>query len=321
VALKLMVLSVEDVTVVIFAVAIGMLASAAVAGMLGMRVRANSRQLHGMTRAIVAGKVPGDAPPAISREFCDFGTALHVAGVELDRARLRESQLERARTQAVSWISHDLKTPLAGIRAMAEALEDRVAANPDEYLRQICDQVDDVAGLVDDLVEYSAMAAGNMRFEFDSVDVAIVLEDVIATVTPIAARAGVSLRVVNPTTGRIAADRRLLARAFRNLLDNAIRYSPSGSSILVTSGYNPAGRCTASVEDACGGIRLTLIPKVFDPGWRADSSRGGSVGSGLRLAIARSIARAHGGDIEVVDVNHGCHIELTLPPYGAARSA
>lgn len=312
IAVEFMVLSAEDLMTVISAVLVGSVASAGIAVALGVRVRRASRQLEAMTRAIGAGELPSAPQASTNREFHHVGVALTEAASQLDESRKRELQAERARVEAISWISHDLRTPLAAIRAMAESIEDGVASDPNAYLRQISQQAETLAKLVTDLVEYSSVVSTSHRPEDRDIDCAALMRSLVETTAPIAQRRRIVLRTeLQPV--RVRGDARLLARAIQNLVENAVRYSAEGASIEISLRAHADGMAVVSVEDACGDLEENDLLRVFEPGWRGDATRMTSPGTGLGLAIARGIARAHEGEISVEMRPGGCRFTLRMP--------
>ena len=245
---------------------------------------------------------------------------------ELDRSRrrvadlvVRERALESSRRELVAWVSHDLRTPIAGIRAMVEALDDGVVADPVEvhrYHGQLVQEADRLARLVDDLFELSRIEADALHLDMERVPLGELVSDAVASAAPVARAKGVAL------TGRVdgrppdvAGSAPELLRVVRNLLDNAIRHTPPGGAVEVTVTGGPAG-AEVSVVDGCGGIPAGDLDRVFDLAYRGDAARspGAAGGAGLGLAIARGFVAAHRGDIAVRNEPGGCRFTVRLPP-------
>lgn len=234
---------------------------------------------------------------------------------ELAEDRARADQAERTRRELVAWISHDLRTPLAGMRAMTEALEDGVAPDPERYHRQLRTEVDRLTGMVDDLFELSRINAGALRLVREQISLTDVVGDVVAAAAPLAAARGVRLAAeAEPGTGdTIAADERELRRAIANLIGNAIRHTPDDGTVQVTASVVD-GTATVTVTDACGGIPDAELTRVFEAGYRGDQARTpGEGGAGLGLAIVRGIVVAHDGEVRVANVSGGCRFEVLIP--------
>jgi signal transduction histidine kinase len=250
-------------------------------------------------------------------------------------ARERERRLEASRRELVAWVSHDLRTPLAGLRAMAEALEDGVVSDPRtvaEYHCRIRVEADRMAGLVDDLFELSRINAGALRLSLGAVSLGDVVSDAVASAAPVAAARGVRLATVDGGWPTVAGSEAELARVVDNLVRNAVRYTPSDGTVKVTGGQDERGAWLA-VTDACGGIPDADLPRVFDVAFRGETARTPSSGQtagewvadgahgGLGLAIVRGLVEAHRGEVAVANVDDGCRFVVRLPLTGAGTAA
>lgn len=241
--------------------------------------------------------------------------AHEVALAEADAARQRDAAVEADRRALVSWVSHDLRTPLAGLRAMTEALEDGVADDPADYLVRMRTQVDRMSLLVDDLFELSRIQAGSLRLAPEELSVRDLVSDALAAARPVADGRGVRLVGDAALGATVVADERQVQRALGNLVLNAIRHTPRDGTVAITAAADDGGGAVLAVSDGCGGIPAESMPRLFDVGWRDDTARtpGDDRGSGLGLAIVAGIAEAHGGDVSVRNVPGGCRFALHLP--------
>ncbi|MGD9571356.1 MAG: sensor histidine kinase [Thermoleophilia bacterium] len=256
---------------------------------------------------IAAGDLSARAPEDGPAELANLGAAFnHMAG-ELER-------LFDARRQLIAHASHDLRTPLASLQAMIEALEDGLAT-PGEYLPGMHAQVRHLSGLVDDLFELARIDAGALTLELEDVSLEGVVEGCVRGVVATAGARGV--RVEMRVDGRVppvraAADQ--VERVLLNLLTNALRHTPSDGSVAVRLLDGDEGVCV-SVEDDGEGIAPADAERVFERFWRADDARrrDGS-GAGLGLAIARGLVEAQGGRIwaEARD-GGGARVSFILP--------
>jgi signal transduction histidine kinase len=247
-----------------------------------------------------------------------LATELERARWRLLEAAERERALESSRRELVAWVSHDLRTPIAGIRAMVEALDDGVVAEPDEVRRyhlQLITEADRLARLVDDLFELSRIEAGTLAVSVERVALGELVSDVVASAAVMAGAKGV--RVAGRLHGRppdVAGSAPELTRVVRNLLDNAIRHTPPGGTVevAVCGGDDHA---EVSVLDGCGGIPAHDLDRVFDLAYRGDAARTPSAtgGAGLGLAIARGLVDALDGDIAVHNETGGCRFTVRLP--------
>ncbi|GAA5183372.1 HAMP domain-containing sensor histidine kinase [Rugosimonospora acidiphila] len=255
-----------------------------------------------------------------------LGRRLAADAMWADEARARERQAEANRRDLIAWVSHDLRTPLAGMRAMAEALEDGVVIDPEtvrEYHRRIRVETDQMARLVDDLFELSRINAGVLRLSLAMVSLGDVVSDAVASAVPLAAARGI--RLVAPGDGWpvVRASEPELSRIVANLLRNAIRYTPADGTVTVTGGQDGDGGWFA-VTDACGGIPDGDLPRVFDVAFRGEAARTprsnatrdvahDGAGGGLGLAIVRGLVEAHRGAVAVSNVAGGCRFLVRLP--------
>jgi signal transduction histidine kinase len=228
-------------------------------------------------------------------------------------------QLDSARRQFFAWISHDLRTPLAGMRAMTEALGDGLAPDPQEYVRTIQSKVDTLTGMVDDLFELSTLQSGTLRLKRELVSLLDLVSDAVVDVR--AAATGRDIRIVQAgVEGHMLwADPRELTRAIGNLLANGVRHAPAGSDIIISAHTRDDEHLVVSILDHGAGVDSADLGHMFDVGWRAGTARTTDVdahagpGAGLGLAIVRGIVEAHGGDINATHAPDGFRLDLTLP--------
>ncbi|MFF5208558.1 sensor histidine kinase [Streptosporangium sp. NPDC000396] len=303
--------------IVLSVVAVGGLVGLGVATVLARRVVAASRKLVAAVHAVPpSGRfVPPQGLPA---ELDTIARTLEQAYEHLRVGHERERALESARRELVAWVSHDLRTPLAGMRAMAEALEDGVVSDPEttaRYHRQIRLEVDRLSGMVGDLFELSKIHAGALRLSRERVGLGDLVADALAGAEPLARAKGVRLDGQADQAVPVEADAGELSRALRNLVVNAIRHTPGDGTVWVRASVENGVACL-SVADCCGGIPADDLPRVFDVAFRGEAARtpnADGAGAGLGLAIARGIVEAHEGAIDVVNAGPGCRFEIRLP--------
>ncbi|GGQ68348.1 sensor histidine kinase [Couchioplanes azureus] len=249
-----------------------------------------------------------------------FGRRLAAASVWSVQARERERQMEASRRELVAWVSHDLRTPLAGLRAMAEALEDKVVSDQEtvaEYHHRIRVETDRMSQLVDDLFELSRINAGALHLTLSSVSLADVVADAVATTAPLAARRGVTVVAPGGEWPVIMAGEQELTRVVANLLVNSVRYTPRHGRVEINAGVQ-ANEAWLAVSDTCGGIPEPDLTRVFDVAFRGERARTpepqeDAFGGGLGLAIVRGLVEAHGGQVRVDNTPVGCRFEVRLP--------
>ncbi|CAL9607120.1 Adaptive-response sensory-kinase SasA [Streptomyces sp. enrichment culture] len=343
-----MFLSGHDFRVVLIVVAVSGTISLTAALLFGRRISAGSRELA--AAALTVGSDAGFAAPADppTAELAALAAALEETGARLRAAQTRERALDASRRELIAWISHDLRTPLAGLRAMAEALEDGIAPDPGRYHARIRTEAERLSGMVDDLFELSRIQAGSLELAPTRVSVYDLVDDALATARPLARERGVRLVDGGVTPIPVRVDGQGITRVLGNLLVNAIRATPADGTVAV-SARRRDDRVVLAVEDGCGGIPEQDLPRVFDAGWRgvqartppsgrtaataattttttttaasfapaAGQRRHGDTGAGLGLAIVRGIVEAHAGHASVHNAAAGCRFEITLPAADA----
>lgn len=249
------------------------------------------------------------------------GRELERLGADLDRmaagladAQARERAIEAQRRDLIVAVSHDLRTPLADLQALSEAIADGVVADPPTvgvYAERMGASVESLARLVDDLFEFVQVDAATIAAERDLARVQDVIDRAVATCDAQAAMKGLELRTDLGDAGAVACSPRL-TRVLQNLLQNAIRHTPADGTVIVRARQAPGG-FELEVEDTGEGIEPDAVERVFEPFWRGDAARS-SEGSGLGLALARRIVESLGGQIEVSSAPaHGSRFAVTLP--------
>ncbi|HSZ41831.1 MAG TPA: HAMP domain-containing sensor histidine kinase [Trebonia sp.] len=313
----LMVGNTTDREVVLELLSVAALAGLAVALFLARSFTRSSKTLLSAVQEV--GTSGFYSPPEIvlPAELAGLSDGLETAHERLGKSRARERALEASRRELVAWVSHDLRTPLAGLRAMAEALEDEVVTDPREvghYHSQIRRETDRLSSMIDDLFELSKIHAGTLRLSPRLVGLEDLVAEVIASAEPVARAKGIRL-VGSAVRGMpVLIDTAELGRAVRNLVTNAIRHTPTEGTIEIL-GEIKSGMACVSVADECGGIPADDLPRVFDVAFRGESARtpDPSGGAGLGLSIARGIVEAHSGQIGVRNTGPGCQFLIKLP--------
>jgi signal transduction histidine kinase len=321
-----MFLSEHDYVVMLWVCLVAGIVSACFASLVGAVVVRSSRQLHeGARRFGESGKYDADVTgPA---EFTALNEELRETSRKLSEAREREQRLEESRRELVSWVSHDLRTPLAGLQAMTEALEDGMVDDPSRYHRQISTEVNRTVRMVDDLFELSQIHAGLLDPSPQTVALGDLVSESLAAAESVAAVKGVRLDGQVDADVLVHVDPNAMSRVIGNLLMNAIRHTPSDGAVQIRGWSRPDG-VELSVRDGCGGIPREEIDRVFDVAFRGSTARtpgaepvvSGS-GAGLGLAIVRGLIEVHRGHVEVENVEDGCRFVVTIPttePLGEA---
>jgi len=215
-----------------------------------------------------------------------------------------------ARRELVAWASHDLRTPIASMRAMLEALEDGLA-QPRQYLPALQDQVRTLAALVDDLFELATIDARTLSLELVDADLSQLIELCVRGLSAEAAARGVLLSA-EPAAARARCAPAKVERVLYNLVTNALRHTPADGAVAVRVERDEAD-VTIVVEDTGEGIDGETQRRMFERFWRGEQSRS-TPGAGLGLAIARGIVELHGGRIWAEGrPGGGARVSFTIP--------
>jgi signal transduction histidine kinase len=285
------------------------------AWLLGRQIETSSRALRKAARSLGQDETGFSAPAGpMAAELAALSRELDATALKLRESRERERRMDASRRQLVAWVSHDLRTPLAGLRAMAEALQDGIAIDTPRYHRQILSEVTRLSGMVDDLFDLSRIESGTLSLSPDRIEVSDLVSDTIASMDPVARARGVWLTGAADGPLPVYADPRELSRVLSNLLTNAIRHTPEGGRVRVAATAE-ADAVLITVADGCGGIPEADLARVFDLAWRATAARTPDAdgGAGLGLTIVRGIVEAHSGQVRVVNAGEGCSFEVRLP--------
>jgi signal transduction histidine kinase len=241
----------------------------------------------------------------------------NIRAYEAERRRVEElASLSQLRADFVSLVSHELRSPMAAVIGAARTLQDRwrmlSAAQRESFLALINDETTRLAELVGDVLDTSRIEAGTFSYRFEEVD----LGRVVGEAVDAAVLAQQEVAVVSSVPGALPAirgDRARLRQVLGNLIENAVKYSPEGGEVHVsTAAANGAVR--VAVRDAGPGIPPDQQGRIFEKFGRVDVPGASKPGTGLGLFIARSIAEAHGGSLDVSSgVEPGSTFTLTLP--------
>ena len=295
-----MLMFVEDhdatlVTVLLlYAIGAGVAAALVVARRAGDEIRsvaATARRLGTGDLEARIGQI--DAGP----ELDTLAATLDEMADRLGRAQRREQEADRMRRDLITTVSHDLRTPLASLRAMTEAIDDGVVDDPSTLRRYVAEMRRSVAqlgGMVDDLFELTQLDAGVIVSDGRRSPLGELVEVAMTSVEQQARDKGVTV-TAELTGAEEAMCSPRLVRVLHNLLVNAVRHTPADGTIRVEAELTP-GRVVIAVEDSGEGIAPEDVPRIFDPFFRADPARSGP-GAGLGLALAKRIVEALGGRI------------------------
>ena len=242
-----------------------------------------------------------------------------AAAVDNMATRLADAEEERqandmARRNFLAAVGHDLRSPLAAMQAAVEALEDGLSPDPQRYLESMKSDLGAMSSLVDDLFLLSTIEAGKLDFEREPVDLAELVDESIEALRPVAAKKAVEIEFAADGSVAAIGGPAALGRVIRNLLANAIRFTPDGSSVVVTVAGGDAA--SVSVTDEGPGFAPEMVDEAFERFVTGDPSRSRrNGGAGLGLAIARGIVTAHGGRIWA-EAGPGGTVGFAIPTHG-----
>ncbi len=245
----------------------------------------------------------------------------------IETRRAEEHAREQSHRELIAWISHDLRTPLAGIKAMAEALEDRVVEEPGEvsdYGARIGRESNRLGSMVDDLFELSRISSGALDLRLEPIALNELVAEAAIGLRPVATSRGIELDVDLPALVGMGSGREM-ERVVRNLMVNAVRHTQQGRSVQVRGGADRSATWL-TITDGCGGIPAEELPRVFDVGFRGTTARSPetaplSPGAGLGLAIVKGLISAQDGKVAVHNVDQGCCFTVSLPAVALVAQA
>jgi len=279
-----------DLTVLVIAVSATAAAALAAALLLARSIMRPVEALRTASLDFARGDLGARADVRGPAELAQLGASFNemAAGVE---------DLFDARRQLVAWASHDLRTPLASMQAMLEALEDGLA-EPEHYLPAMRERVRTLGSLVDDLFELARIDAGALTLELRDAQLGTVVDACLRGLEAEAQARQVALEAhLDAALPAVRCAPEKVERVLLNLLTNALRHTPSDGSVAVLA--EPVGdQVRVTVRDSGTGIPPEALVTAFDRFWRADGARTpGEGGSGLGLAIARGLVEAQGGRV------------------------
>lgn len=249
-------------------------------------------------------------------ELAHLAAAADAMVARLAAEEARREAAERARRDLVAAASHDLRTPIASLRVMSDAIGDNLV---DEHTRQryhnaMQTNIQALSGLIDDLFELSSLEAGEITWSMKHVQLAELIDEAVAAMKPQALAKRIAVRAeLHEPLAPTRADPEKLQRVLFNLIQNAIRHTPADGSVTVRAEGSPAG-IEVEVADTGHGVDSADRDRVFEAFYRAGPDKARSTpGAGLGLAISRSIIEAHGGRIWLESEGLGTQVRFILP--------
>lgn len=212
-------------------------------------------------------------------------------------------------------IAHDLRSPITRIRGIAEVTltNGKSMGEYENMAASTIEECDRLLDMINTMLMISKTESGVDKLSFEEIDLAGLVRQACELFEPTAEDKRVALRCDVPNKSHLVGDNRMIQRMLSNLLDNAIKYTPSGGKVSVSVSENDERYVVITVKDTGISISPDDLPRIFDRFYRCDQSRS-TPGIGLGLSLARTIARAHGGDITVTSLlNQGSVFIITLP--------
>jgi signal transduction histidine kinase len=326
------------VLLLLFAVVVSLGLGYALSQALAQRMAA----LNQGARALAEGDLDARVDVGGSDELAALAGEFNAMAAQLAAAAAERERLEVARRDLIAAISHDLRTPLASLRVMTEALADGLVDDPAttaRYLATMRGQIGHLSSLIDDLFELAQIDAGALRLELQRFSLDDLISDALEGLRPQANARNVRLQgQVAPEIDRVLVAPQKIERVLYNLVTNAIRHTPSDGVVTISAmpeeerleksdwrseskqspianRQSPISYVVVEVADTGEGIAAEDLPWIFDRFYRGEKSRSRATGgAGLGLAIARGIVEAHGGRIWAEStLGHGARFRFTLP--------
>ncbi|MEM7034442.1 MAG: ATP-binding protein [Chloroflexota bacterium] len=259
------------------------------------------RSLEQGTQSLAEGNLSTRVMVPYQDEFSDVADAFNQMAKRLEDSSQRQKELEQARRDLIAAVSHDLRTPLASVRAMVEALSDKVVTDEktiDRYHDTMQTQITNLSLLIDDFFELSKLDSGRLQLKLEEAQISDLVSDTLESMRAQAMKKSIDLKgSVAPNLPIVLIEVSQIQRVLFNLVQNAIRHTPDDGTISI-SVSDAEGEVYVEVNDTGEGIARDDLPRIFDEFYRGEKSRNRDTGgAGLGLAISKGIIEAHGGRI------------------------
>jgi signal transduction histidine kinase len=286
------------------------------AQLLGSGVLADVDRLRSGLDAVAEGRRDVRVHSGGTDELARLAAAADAMVARLAAEETRREAAERARRDLVAAASHDLRTPIASLRLMSDAIGDNLVdeRTRNRYHRAMQTNIEALSRLIDDLFELSSLESGEITWSMKHVQLAELIDEAVAAMRPQALAKRVAVRAeLHEPIAPARADPEKLQRVLFNLIQNAIRHTPADGSVTVRAEGSPTG-IEIEVADTGHGVDPADRARVFEAFYRAGSDKSRSTpGAGLGLAISRSIIEAHGGRIWLESEGVGTQVRFSLP--------
>jgi signal transduction histidine kinase len=278
----------------------------------------NIQTLKQAAQAVANGHLEARVTVKGRDELAALASAFNNMAAQLEMAAQKQRELDSLRRDLIAWVGHDLRTPLASIRAIVEGLADGVIEDPQtvtRYLQTAQRDIRSLSALIDDLFEMAQLDAGEIPLDRQPSSLVDLISDTLESFSALAAQRGVLLEGeaasgIDP----VDMDTQKIGRALANLLSNALRHTPPGGAVRVYA-FPEGNRVRIVVSDTGEGVDADDMPHIFQQFYRGEKSRSRATGgAGLGLAIVKRIVEAHGGQIGAESKpEQGMTISVTLP--------
>lgn len=253
---------------------------------------------------------------------------IEILAVDLQKANDRLTELDRQKSEFVSFATHQLRAPLTAMKGYASLILEgdmgELTDKTKEAVGRIYESTNTLASIVDDYLNITRIELGSMKYAFETIDMRQLVEDIIAEIKPNIQKTGLqfSFKAEGPGVDyRITADRDKLKQVIENLIDNSLKYTPKGS-VEVSIGLNKAlHKIVLQIKDTGVGIAPETMPRLFQKFSRADNANKTNIrGTGLGLFVAREIITAHHGEIKVESPGEGkgSTFSVVIEPFAKA---
>ncbi|MBI3117625.1 MAG: HAMP domain-containing histidine kinase [Candidatus Hydrogenedentes bacterium] len=284
------------------------LCSIILGAVIARRALAGLRETTNTARAIIAGAWLSRVPVS------PRGDEIDELALTFNRMIDRIQVLMQEMREVTDDIAHDLRTPLTRMRAQAEEVLDCPSASSGEreLAGGLLEEADGLLGLINTMLEISQTEAGVKEVRRERVEMGEVAQEVCELFAPAAEDKEVSLTCERVSALPVKGDAQKLRRALAHIVDNAVKYTPAGGSVMVSC-QTRNGMAVIAVRDTGIGIGAADLDKIFTRFYRVDQSRSQS-GNGLGLSLARAVCHAHGGEITVQsELKRGSTFEMSIP--------
>jgi|GEM_PF-293154 len=278
--------------------------------------------IAGAVRELADGRYDGRIVVDGDDEVAALGRSVDTLALRLREAEEQRARLDRERRELTAAISHDLRTPLASVRAMTEALADGVVDDPAEaqrYYATMNREIERLTRMIDDLFELARIDADALVLQRHPLPLQDIAAEVVDAMQASAQRRGIALHAeVEGAPAALSLDGARMERAVGNLVRNALEHTPRGGQVMVRV-RQEGGAVVLEVTDDGEGIDPEHLPRVWDRFYRSEASRQRAAdaendGAGLGLAIVRGIVQTHGGEVGVASSpGRGATFTIRLP--------